>query len=51
MQKLYCYTDETGQDTKGKLFLVSVVITEKELKDKIEHTLLSIERKTGKKES
>jgi len=28
MQKLYCYVDETGQDTKGKLFLVSVIITE-----------------------
>lgn len=30
MQKLYCYVDETGQDTGGRLFLVSVVITEKE---------------------
>lgn len=26
MQKLYCYVDETGQDTEGKLFLVAVVI-------------------------
>ncbi|MCX6789084.1 MAG: DUF3800 domain-containing protein [Candidatus Gribaldobacteria bacterium] len=26
MQKLYCYVDETGQDTKGRLFLVAVVV-------------------------
>jgi len=39
MQKLYCYIDETGQDTKGKLFLVSIVIQEQEreeLREKIE---------------
>jgi hypothetical protein len=29
-QKLYCYVDETGQDTDGRLFLVSVVVTEQE---------------------
>ena len=29
MKKIYCYVDETGQDTKGKLFLVSVVLTDK----------------------
>jgi hypothetical protein len=27
-QKLYCYVDETGQDTLGQFFIVSVVITE-----------------------
>lgn len=27
MQKLFCYVDETGQDTKGRLFIVSVVVT------------------------
>ena len=26
-QKLYAYVDESGQDTSGALFLVSVVIT------------------------
>ena len=26
MQKLYCYVDETGQDTEGRFFLVAVVI-------------------------
>ncbi len=29
-QKLYCYVDETGQDTESQLFLVSVVVTEQE---------------------
>lgn len=26
-QKLYCFVDETGQDTKGELFIVAIVIT------------------------
>jgi len=26
MQKLYCYVDESGQDTKGRIFVVSVVV-------------------------
>lgn len=25
--KLYCYVDESGQNTKGKVFVVSVVVT------------------------
>lgn len=29
-QKLYCYVDETGQDTKGKLFIVVAIVIEKE---------------------
>ena len=29
-QKLYCYVDETGQDTKGKFFLVAIVVTGQE---------------------
>jgi hypothetical protein len=27
-RKYYCYVDETGQDTKGKLFLVGVLVVE-----------------------
>jgi hypothetical protein len=27
-QNLYCYVDETGQDTNGKFFVVSVVIAD-----------------------
>ncbi len=26
MQKLYCYVDESGQDTKGRMFIVAIVI-------------------------
>ena len=26
-KKLYCYVDETGQDTKGRFFLVAIVVT------------------------
>lgn len=26
MQKLYCYVDESGQDTEGRLFVVAVVV-------------------------
>ena len=29
-QKFYCYVDETGQDTQGELFIVSVVIADQE---------------------
>lgn len=47
MQKLYCYVDETGQDTKGKLFLVSVVIPEKE-KEKWREKLEMIEHESKK---
>jgi len=47
MQKLYCYVDETGQDTKGDLFIVSVVLAEAE-RDKLKEQLKKIERTTGK---
>lgn len=48
MQKLYCYVDETGQDTKGELFLVSVIITEKE-QEKLRYKLNQIEERSRKK--
>lgn len=47
-QKIYCYVDETGQDTKGQFFLVSVIITGKE-RENISNFLLDIEKETGKK--
>jgi len=47
-KKLYCYVDETGQDTKGALFVVSVVIAQKE-RDEIIELLEKIEKETGKK--
>ncbi|NQU82537.1 MAG: DUF3800 domain-containing protein [Parcubacteria group bacterium] len=48
-EKLYCFVDESGQDTKGVLFLVTVVITNKISKEKIEKELLKIEDMIGKK--
>lgn len=48
MQKLYCYVDESGQDTKGKIFLVSVVILEKD-RELFKKNLEEIEEKSGKK--
>jgi len=46
-QKIYCYVDESGQDTKGKLFLVSVVITD-ENREKLTLELKQIEEESGK---
>lgn len=37
-QKLYCYVDETGQDTLGKIFVVSVIVA-KEDREEITQTL------------
>lgn len=47
-QKLYCYVDETGQDTEGQLFLVSVVVTEQE-QETIARELERIEAESGKR--
>jgi hypothetical protein len=46
--KLYCYTDETGQDTAGRFFLVSVVLIDSAKKDELEAKLEEIEKRTGK---
>lgn len=46
-QKIYCYVDETGQDTEGKLFLVSVVVAEEE-RDELRENLKEIEKLSGK---
>jgi hypothetical protein len=47
MQKLYCYVDESGQDTKGGLFIVAIIVLEKD-----RELLLSfceeVERRSGK---
>lgn len=47
MQKLYCYVDESGQDTKGKIFLVSVVIAGSQ-REELRNNLKKIERMSGK---
>lgn len=46
-QNLYCYVDETGQDTLGRLFIVSVVITAAE-RNTLAAELEKIERLSGK---
>jgi hypothetical protein len=46
-QKLYCYVDETGQDTLGRFFLVAIVITGEE-RESITHELELIEKETKK---
>ncbi len=44
--KLYCYVDETGQDTEGDMFIVSVVIPED--RDAVLQYLDALEARTGK---
>lgn len=46
-KKLYCYVDESGQDTYGKLFLVSVVIT-KSKRDELRTWLQELEKSSKK---
>lgn len=48
-QKLYCYIDETGQDTKGQIFIVVVIILEEERKE-IEDIILKYEKRSQKKD-
>ena len=45
--KLYCYVDETGQDTLGEFFIVSVVVTDSG-RDLLIEKLEAIERISGK---
>lgn len=47
MQKLYCYVDETGQDTRGEFFLVSAIIVGNE-RDDLRVLLEEIEVNSGK---
>lgn len=47
MQKLYCYVDENGQETEGRIFIVSVVVLEKE-KDELFDFCEQLEQSTGK---
>ena len=46
-QKLYAYVDESGQDTRGEIFLVSVVVAG-ETRDAARQVLQDIERASGK---
>lgn len=46
-KKIYCYIDESGQDTKGELFIVSVVVAGND-KDILQNELEQIEKDSGK---
>lgn len=48
MQKLYCYVDETGQETKGTVFIVSIVVLDKE-RDQILKLCEQLEIISGKR--
>lgn len=48
MQKLYCYIDESGQDTKGILFVVSILVLEHE-RDILLKDLEDVEQKSNKR--
>ena len=47
-QKIYAFVDESGQETKGALFLFSVVVTDQEY-DHINDTLIEIEERSGRR--
>lgn len=46
-QKLYCYVDETGQDTEGRLYIVATVVVGNE-RDSLNDFLGEAEAKSGK---
>lgn len=46
--KLYCYIDETGQDTLGEFFIVAIIVTDSGQRE-LEKKLEAIETSTGKK--
>lgn len=47
--KLYAYADETGQDTKGKFFLVCILVAKQEKIIKYQTVLDQIEKQAKKK--
>lgn len=47
-EKFCCFADETGQDTHGEFFLVSIVILEQSARDSLESVIEAIEVKTAK---
>ena len=47
-QKIYCYVDENGQDTKGEIFVVSIIVTGNE-RDELLALCEEIEVKSGKR--
>lgn len=43
LRKVYAYADETGQDTEGRLFVVSVVLVGSDHRDALESRFLNLE--------
>ena len=48
MHKLYCYVDESGQDTGGRIFVVAIVVTD-ENRDKLLELCEQLEKVSGKR--
>lgn len=48
IQKLYCYVDESGQDTEGELFVISVLVLGAQ-RYELEKALEAIELESGKR--
>jgi len=46
-EKFYCYVDETGQDTRGDLYIVAVIVADVE-RDHLIKVCEAIERESGK---
>jgi superfamily II DNA/RNA helicase len=47
VKKLYCYVDETGQDTNGRLFIIVSIVVEDE-REELLVSLEQAEKKSGK---
>src|SRR4051794_1657011 len=47
-KKLYCYVDETGQDTGGAVFFVAVVVSGED-RDTLRRHLHELEERSGKR--
>jgi len=47
--KFFCYVDESGQDTQGQLFIVSVLVTDND-RERLRQLCEDIERRSGKGE-
>lgn len=48
MSKIYCYVDESGQDTRGSFFTITVFVISKN-KEQLGNLIEEIETKTGKR--
>lgn len=46
--KIFCYVDETGQDTRGQLFVVSVVVAAQD-REELRAWCENLEQETGKR--